>query len=167
MDTYKFRKQIHKLPGKVIHQVPLPEPQVVEGHGARENIGAIPLLPGHLEQLERRMAEIIGKTDAHAHLDAVIPTRGTTMVVGKGFSEESIPTIVLQPNEWPDISRLGAKFISVPYSQGDKIPASLPALVRLKSNNKAEVILKVLELRSDDGSHKNYSIESTPEGYTG
>ena len=41
MDTYKFRKQIHKLPGKVIHQVPLPEPQVVEGHGARENIGAI------------------------------------------------------------------------------------------------------------------------------
>lgn len=41
MDTYKFRKQIHKLPGKVIHQVPLPEPQVVEGHGAQENIGAI------------------------------------------------------------------------------------------------------------------------------
>ena len=41
MDTYKFRKQIHKLPGKVIHRVPLPDPQVVEGHGAREKIGAI------------------------------------------------------------------------------------------------------------------------------
>ena len=41
MDTYRFRKQIHRLPGKVIHQVPLPEPQVVEGHGARANIGAI------------------------------------------------------------------------------------------------------------------------------
>ena len=41
MDTYKFRKQIHKLPGKVIHHVPLPEPQVVEGHGAREQIGEI------------------------------------------------------------------------------------------------------------------------------
>lgn len=41
MDTYRFRKQIHKLPGKVIHKVPLPEPQVVEGHGAREKIGEI------------------------------------------------------------------------------------------------------------------------------
>ena len=41
MDTYLFRKQIHKLPGKVIHRVPLPEPQVVEGHGAREKIGEI------------------------------------------------------------------------------------------------------------------------------
>ena len=41
MDTYLFRKQIHKLPGKVIHRVPLPEPQVVEGHGARAKIGDI------------------------------------------------------------------------------------------------------------------------------
>ena len=41
MDTYRFRKRIHKLPGKVIHRVPLPEPQVVEGHGAREKIGEI------------------------------------------------------------------------------------------------------------------------------
>ena len=41
MDTYRFRKQIHKLPGKVIHHVPLPEPQVVEGHGARAQIGEI------------------------------------------------------------------------------------------------------------------------------
>lgn len=41
MDTYIFRRQIHKLPGKVIHHVPLPEPQVVEGHGARAQIGEI------------------------------------------------------------------------------------------------------------------------------
>ena len=41
MDTYIFRRQIHKLPGKVIHRVPLPEPQVVEGHGARAQIGEI------------------------------------------------------------------------------------------------------------------------------
>ena len=39
MDTYRFRKQIHKLPGKVIHHVPLPEPQVVEGHQSRAKIG--------------------------------------------------------------------------------------------------------------------------------
>lgn len=28
MDTYHFRKQIHRLPGKVIHAVPLPTPEV-------------------------------------------------------------------------------------------------------------------------------------------
>ena len=41
MDTYRFRKTIHRLPGKVIHTIPLPEPQVIEGHGARSRIGAI------------------------------------------------------------------------------------------------------------------------------
>ncbi len=41
MDTYRFRKSIHKLPGKVIHTIPLPEPDVTEGHGARSQIGDI------------------------------------------------------------------------------------------------------------------------------
>ena len=61
-----------------------PEPHLCKEYDESirmENIGAIPLLPGHLDQLERRMTEIFGKTDAHAHLDAVIPTRGTTVVV--------------------------------------------------------------------------------------
>ena len=41
METYHIRKQIHRLPGKVIHTVPLPQPQLVEGHGARKKIGKI------------------------------------------------------------------------------------------------------------------------------
>ena len=41
MDTYLFRKHIHRLPGKVIHAVPLPEPEVTEGQGARRQIGDI------------------------------------------------------------------------------------------------------------------------------
>ncbi len=41
MDTYRFRKQIHRLPGKVIHTIPIPEPEVTEGHGARRRIGEI------------------------------------------------------------------------------------------------------------------------------
>ena len=41
MDTYRLRKQIHKLPGKVIHAIPLPEPDVTEGHGQRRQIGEI------------------------------------------------------------------------------------------------------------------------------
>ncbi len=41
MDTYHFRKQIHRLPGKVIHAIPLPEPEVTAGRGARREIGAM------------------------------------------------------------------------------------------------------------------------------
>ena len=41
MDTYRFRQTIHRLPGKVIHHVPTPEPQVVEGHQSRAKIGEI------------------------------------------------------------------------------------------------------------------------------
>ena len=41
METYFFRKQIHRLPGKVIHKVPFPQPQVVEGHQSRKQIGEI------------------------------------------------------------------------------------------------------------------------------
>ena len=41
METTKIREQIHRLPGKVIHHVPLPQPQVVEGHASRGQIGEI------------------------------------------------------------------------------------------------------------------------------
>ena len=41
MDTYHFRKQIRRLPGKVIHTIPLPEPQVTDGLGARSQIGPL------------------------------------------------------------------------------------------------------------------------------
>ena len=41
MDTYRFRKQIHRLPGKVIHAIPIPEPEVMEGHQSRRQIGEI------------------------------------------------------------------------------------------------------------------------------
>ena len=41
MDTYHFRKHIHRLPGKVIHAIPLPQPEVTEGHQSRRQIGGI------------------------------------------------------------------------------------------------------------------------------
>ena len=41
MDTYHIRKQIHRLPGKVIHAIPIPEPEVREGHQSRQQIGEI------------------------------------------------------------------------------------------------------------------------------
>ena len=51
MDTYRFRKQIHKLPGKVIHAIPLPEPEVTEGFGARKRIGEICRANGYRQVL--------------------------------------------------------------------------------------------------------------------
>ena len=51
MDTYRFRKQIHRLPGKVIHAIPLPEPEVTAGQGARSEIGAMCKKAGYKQVL--------------------------------------------------------------------------------------------------------------------
>jgi len=51
MDTYFFRKHIHRLPGKVIHAIPLPEPEVTEGLGARGQIGEICRKAGYKQVL--------------------------------------------------------------------------------------------------------------------
>ena len=51
MDTYIFRKQIHRLPGKVIHAIPLPEPEVTEGNGARSQVGDICRRSGYKQAL--------------------------------------------------------------------------------------------------------------------
>ncbi|MBR1808609.1 MAG: iron-containing alcohol dehydrogenase [Paludibacteraceae bacterium] len=51
MDTYRFRKHIHRLPGKVIHAVPLPDPQVTEGNGARRRVGDICISSGFKQAL--------------------------------------------------------------------------------------------------------------------
>ena len=41
MGSYIFRRCIRRLPGAVIHAVPIPEPEVTEGFGSREQIGSI------------------------------------------------------------------------------------------------------------------------------
>lgn len=41
METNHIRHIIHRLPGKVIHHVPLPHPDVTEGQGAREKVGEL------------------------------------------------------------------------------------------------------------------------------
>ena len=51
MDTYRFRQKIHRLPGKVIHHVPMPEPHVVEGHQSRMQIGEICRQSGYKQVL--------------------------------------------------------------------------------------------------------------------
>lgn len=51
MDTYRFRKQIRRLPGKVIHAIPLPEPEVTAGQSARREIGAMCQKAGYQQVL--------------------------------------------------------------------------------------------------------------------
>ena len=80
----------HEIIGAYVLYPGRPEPHLCKEYDesiARENIGAIPLLPGHLDQLERRMAEILDKKDAHGHLDSAISTRGTTAIVAPNAVE--------------------------------------------------------------------------------
>lgn len=129
----------------------------------RENIGAIPLMPGFLDQLERRLSDILDKKTPQSHLAADIPTRGTSVVVGAAFSEAEIPTIDLYGKYWPKLT--DSKSILIPMSQVEKMPKKLPALVRLKSNNKAEVIIKVVHMSGNDATGVRYDVEWTPKGY--
>lgn len=71
----------------------------------RENIGAIPLMPGFLEQLERRLTDILDKKTPQSHLAADIPTRGTSVVVGAAFSEAEIVDVEVDGNKWDDTIR--------------------------------------------------------------
>lgn len=41
MHFYQFRRMIRKLPGEVIHEIPLPTPALTQGFGSREKIGEI------------------------------------------------------------------------------------------------------------------------------
>ncbi len=67
MDTYHFRKQIRRLPGKVIHTIPLPEPEVTVGHGARREIGAMCQKAGY-----KQVLVVTDETLHHLHYDEAI-----------------------------------------------------------------------------------------------
>ena len=66
METYHLRKTIHRIPGKVIHAIPLPEPEVTEGHGARGQIGEICRTSGYKQVLlvTDRVLSKLGYTQA-------------------------------------------------------------------------------------------------------
>lgn len=92
MDTYIFRKQIHRLPGKVIHAIPLPEPEVVEGHQSRQQIGEICKQCGY-----KQVLLVTDKTLSGLGYEQAIAQALTKAGVGYSvFSEiNSEPTIAL------------------------------------------------------------------------
>jgi hypothetical protein len=66
---------------------------------------------------------------------------------------------------WPKLTDELNKSILIPMLQVEKMPKKLPALVRLKSNNKAEVIIKVIRRGANDETGVRYDVEWTPKGY--
>lgn len=144
---------------------PLPQSYDYAALIRHENIGAIPLLPGDAggEALLRFMQEILGKKTAEQHLGADIPTRGTTVVVGDALTEASIPTIDLAPNAWPSLTDDMNKCVALPLDQESRIK-TVPCLVRLRSNNKAEVIVKFTALHSRDAKNAVFNIGWTAPG---
>ena len=163
---YRLQKQglHHEIIGAYVLYPGRPEPHLCKEYDksiAEENIGAIPLLPRHLEQLKLRLGDIIKRHTAADHLATAIPTRGTTMVVGEAISEDSIPTIKLEPSEWPDFK---TDKLGVPASQNDKI-VKIPMIVRLDSNNQPAIYVKILRATGNnkDGVHE-YAIKWTAPG---
>ena len=92
METYRIRKQIHRLPGKVIHAIPIPEPEVVEGHASRSQIGAICQQCGY-----KHVLLITDKTlSALGYAQAIIDSLDAVGVGHTLFSDiNSEPTIAL------------------------------------------------------------------------
>jgi len=96
MDTYRFRKQIHRLPGKVIHAIPLPEPQVTAGQGARRQIGAMCKKAGYKQVLvvtdetlhrlgyDEAILESLNKAGVNASLFCEIHSEPTIAIIEAG-----------------------------------------------------------------------------------
>lgn len=128
-----------------------------------EGIGAIPLLPGFYDVLEENINKILDRHTPAAHLALATSVRGTSTVVGEAMSEASIPTIKIDGNKWPRLSDDKAKSLDVTIEQARAIN-KLPMLVRLESNNKAMIIVKVVSEHCRSNFEVSYNIEWTPEG---
>jgi hypothetical protein len=114
--------------------------------------------------LKSFIGTILGKGTAPAHLDKDIPTRGTTVVVGKGFSRDTIPTIELTGTEWPTFKDENSHYIEIPIAKVNAMPTTLPSLVCLKAPSKPAIIVNVLEVhvKPTPTSHGVYKIEWVP-----
>ena len=110
-----------------------------------ENIGAIPLLPGEdgLVALKTFLSKILGRKTAAAHLgdDRVIPTRGTSVVVGEAFGEGDVLDIPVDGNEWDLRTKANRLEISEKQLEGRE-PRSI-RYVRFLCPNKPKLMAKV------------------------
>lgn len=87
MSFYLFRKMIRKAPGNVIRAVPLPDPVITEGLGARARIGEICMNRGYLSVLivTDRNISSLGFQD---RITAELEKRGISYTLFDGISGE-------------------------------------------------------------------------------
>ena len=98
---YRSQEDDHKLSRQIIGAYvlyprrPAPESYDYADLIKSENIGAIPLLPGEKggAALKTFIGEILGKKTPESHLASDIPTRGTTVVVGKAVGENEVVNV--------------------------------------------------------------------------
>ena len=130
-----------------------------------ENIGAIPLLPGTdgTKVLYEFLDYVLKHQDAHAHLDAVIPTRGTTMVVGKGFAGDDVLDVEVPPNQWDAYIR--SSNLELSFEELCGRTASSIQFVRFRCPNHLPLMVKVklhsAPVGQADGTY-SFSITLTP-----
>ena len=95
---YRSQEDDHKLSRQIIGAYvlypgrPVPDSYDYAELIKKENIGAIPLLPGEEggAALKLFIGEILGMKTPSAHLSRDIPTRGTTVVVGEAIGEGDV-----------------------------------------------------------------------------
>ena len=140
----------HEIIGAYVLYPGRPEPHLCKEYDEsirRENIGAIPLLPGHLDQLERRMDEIINKRDAHGHLDSSISTRGTTAVVGDAIGESDVVDVgCVNPNIWTLVFEKFVCAVKVEMLEDKGLDVSRVKLLKITCANKPVAMLKVVSI---------------------
>ena len=110
-----------------------------------ENIGAIPLLPGEdgLVALRTFLSKILGRKTAAAHLgdDRVIPTRGTSVVVGEAFGEGDVLEVPVIVPDWD--AKVRADRLEIPLDQLKGRDPRLIKYVRFIAPNKPKLMAKV------------------------
>ena len=110
-----------------------------------ENIGAIPLLPGEdgLVALKTFLSKILGRKTAAAHLgdDRVIPTRGTSVVVGEAFGEGDVLEVPVIVPDWD--AKVRADMLEIPLDQLKGRDPRLIKYVRFIAPNKPKLMAKV------------------------
>lgn len=129
----------------------------------KEGIGAIPLLPGFESELAANIEQILTRHTPAEHLSVATSVRGTSTVVGEAFSEQLIPTLYIEPRYWPSLKDKANSSVRVSQFEAAKVE-ELPSLARLNSENKAEVIVKLLPGTSQKDGDTIYNIQWTPEG---
>lgn len=119
-----------------------------------ENIGAIPMLPGDqgLAAMHAFIDKVLAWNGPEQHLDGDIPTLGTSVVVGVGFSEKSILPIRLGSSDKYSSritkDELGAKKIVLTSHELEGFALNKVRFVRFVQTGCADVLIEVSYSRS-------------------